>query len=131
MVALVAIQQLPDQHREILVRAIHNVLSSPIAEITYGEIIDGLPLGETATDAYNRSLCPCHPLMQERVELSPGVIEKAQKLHSEFQPALLTADPNVSSQSWAFGLPEHHPDVSRSSMHIRRPHPALERFTRD
>lgn len=69
-------------HRDILLGAIANVLSSPIAKQTYAQIVDGLPLANVASDLYTGSLCYQHPLLDEHRELCPGVAEEAQELCS-------------------------------------------------
>ncbi|TAQ89229.1 hypothetical protein B7494_g2432 [Chlorociboria aeruginascens] len=53
-------------HRDILNRAIRNVLSTDISEITLAQIVDGLPLSEK-----HKQLCP-------------GVLEKMCQLYSDF-----------------------------------------------
>jgi hypothetical protein len=68
-----SIASLQDRHRDILTRLIANVLSSPIAEVTYGQVIDGLPLSSVARDTHHGATCPGHPLLDEHFELSPAV----------------------------------------------------------
>ena len=71
-----------------MIRAIANVLSTPIAKETYAQIVDGLPLSHVV---WGFSGCPCtdHPLLNEHIELCPGVAEEAQKLCSEFDATTL------------------------------------------
>jgi hypothetical protein len=52
-----------------LIRAIVNVLSSPIAEQTLGQIVDGIPLSDVAFDVCGSYVCLLHPLLQEHREL--------------------------------------------------------------
>lgn len=66
------------RHREILIRAIANVLESPIAQQTLAQIIDGLPLSDTAFDSTNGCLWIGHPLVENHKELCPGVIEETR-----------------------------------------------------
>ncbi|KPM43020.1 hypothetical protein AK830_g3543 [Neonectria ditissima] len=87
-----SIQNLQIKHREIFTRAVSNVLSSPIAEVTFAQIVDGLPLSDVALDTYAGTVCPGHPLLDERVELSPGVLEKARQLRSTFDATTLRFD---------------------------------------
>jgi hypothetical protein len=56
-----------------LIRAIVNVLSSPIAEQTLGQIVDGIPLSDVAFDVCGSYVCLLHPLLQEHREL--GVLD--------------------------------------------------------
>ncbi|KAJ4300573.1 Phosphate metabolism transcription protein [Collariella sp. IMI 366227] len=41
-----------EDHRQLLVRAITRILHIELAEMTYAQIIDGLPIGDVAWDAY-------------------------------------------------------------------------------
>jgi hypothetical protein len=76
------IEALKAPHREILIRAVANVLSSPIAKQTYAQIVDGLPSSDIAMDHYLRPFCSQHPLLEEHKEPCPGVPEEAEKLCS-------------------------------------------------
>lgn len=93
--AKTSIGSLENRHREILIRAIANVLSSPIAEETLGQIVDGLPLSRVAFDVYNSCVCILHPLLQEHQELCPGVLEEARSLCSNFDMSTLQMDSQV------------------------------------
>jgi hypothetical protein len=92
-----SIESLQDRHREIVTGAIANVLSSPIAEITYAQIVDGFPRSDVALDAYNGSICPGHPLPKKHTELCPGVLERAQELRDSFDVSILRIDSGVSA----------------------------------
>ena len=91
------IASLQGQHRQILRHAIANVLSSEVAKITYGQIIDGLPLSDVALDSYGDIACPGHPLLDEHLELSPEVLDKARQLYAIFDPDVLEVDSRVSN----------------------------------
>ncbi|KAH9991313.1 hypothetical protein F4779DRAFT_249005 [Xylariaceae sp. FL0662B] len=73
-------------HRNILDRAIRNVLSTDISEITLAQIVDGLPLSEIERDTYTGHgyLTADHPLHQKHKQLCPGVLEKTRQLYSDF-----------------------------------------------
>ena len=77
-------------------RAVSNVLSSPIAEVTYAQIIDGLPLSDAALDTYEGTVCPGHPLLAERIELSAGALERTRELRSTLDATILKFDLEVS-----------------------------------
>jgi hypothetical protein len=83
-------QQLPistitaRRHRELLIRAVANVISSPIAKQTYAQIVDGLPLSEVADDGFDGRSCIDHPLYAEHTQFCPGVVEEAETLCSRF-----------------------------------------------
>ncbi|KAL2140524.1 hypothetical protein VTI28DRAFT_3728 [Corynascus sepedonium] len=83
------IEKLRTPHREILTRAIANVVASPIARQTFAQIVDGLPLSDVACDSFSGCLCSFHPLLNEHKELCPGVAEEAQKLCSSFDTSTL------------------------------------------
>lgn len=74
---------LDEHHDEILRRAVQNVLSTDVAELVYGQILDGLPLA----DVYNGVI----PWMKDHsvntlphTELCPGSLEKAREFRKEF-----------------------------------------------
>ena len=82
-------ETLPIETREILIRAVANVLSSPIAKQTYAQIVDGLPSSDIALNHYLAPFCYQHPLLDEHKELCPGVPEEAQKLCSSLDASTL------------------------------------------
>ncbi|KAI1498342.1 hypothetical protein F5X99DRAFT_431797 [Biscogniauxia marginata] len=65
-------------HRDILNRAIRNVLSTDISEITLAQIVDGLPLSEVERDTYTGYgyLSGDHPLSQKHKQLCPGLLHE-------------------------------------------------------
>ncbi|KAF4467096.1 hypothetical protein FALBO_6032 [Fusarium albosuccineum] len=89
-------QGIETKNCDVFRRAVSNVLSSPIAEITYAQTIDGLPLSDVTLDTHDATPCPGHPLLDERIELSPGVLEKARQLYSSFDATVLKFDSGVS-----------------------------------
>lgn len=92
------IQTLKTPHREILIRATANVLSSPIAKQTYAQIVDGLPLSDVALDAFGGSNCSRHPLLYEHKQLCPRVAEEAEQLCSGFDVGTLLMPSKVRNQ---------------------------------
>jgi hypothetical protein len=84
-----SIATLGDGHRDAFIRALTNVLSSQIAEITYGQIVDGLPLSSVARDVYSENLCSGHPLLDEHKELCPGVLNHLRRLGDGFDAGTL------------------------------------------
>lgn len=90
-----SIESLQAPHREIFSRAVSNILSSQIAEDTYAQIIDGLPLSHVVLDVSESNACPGHPLIEEHKELCAGVLDKAKELHSTFDMGLLEIDSRV------------------------------------
>ncbi|KAK4131103.1 hypothetical protein BT67DRAFT_445079 [Trichocladium antarcticum] len=72
------------RHRELLIRAVANVTSSPVAKQTYAQIVDGLPLSKVADDGFDGCSCPGHPLDPDHTQLCPGVAEETEALCSRF-----------------------------------------------
>jgi hypothetical protein len=87
--------ELESTHSEIFRRAISNILSCPIAETTYAQILDGLPTSDVALDVYDSNVCPGHPLLDEHKELCPGVLERARELRASFDSDLVQIDSRV------------------------------------
>ena len=52
------IDTLDEPHRDAVESAISKILSTEIAETTYAQIVDGLPLPEVLKDVYGDLICP-------------------------------------------------------------------------
>lgn len=89
------IASLHGRHHDILKRAIVNVLSTPAARLTYGQIVDGLPVSSVASDSYRGITCPGHPLLEKHLELSTEVLQMVDQLYSTFDPDDITMDSAV------------------------------------
>ena len=85
---------LEPEHHHILVRAIKNVLSTELAELTMAELVDGLPLASTGWAAAGHRLCRDHPL-NEHETLCDGVIDRIRALRDAFDPRILQLDSSV------------------------------------
>ncbi len=83
------------EHRRLLVGAIANILSTDLAEMTYAQIVDGLPTGDVAYEA-RVALYGFHPIDHAHNELCPGMLEKAREFRDAFQPEILAFDSQVS-----------------------------------
>ena len=83
------------EHRRLLVGAIARILSTKLAEITYAQILDGLPTGDVA---YEARIEPygAHPIDHAHNELCPGMLDKARGFRDAFQPEILAFDSQVS-----------------------------------
>ncbi|OAA68022.1 hypothetical protein SPI_00217 [Niveomyces insectorum RCEF 264] len=80
---LLPIARLHGNHRDILLNALSNVLDSPAARTTYGQILDGVPLSDEVGDVYEGEVvCPGHPLLDEHLELSADVLAKLDELRA-------------------------------------------------
>lgn len=100
-----SIDGLQDQHRRVFTHAVTNVLSSPIAEVTFAQIIDGLPLPDVALDTYHSNLCPRHPLHKAHTKLCPGVLQRAQQLPTTFDASALQVDAEVGDPFYPHQVP--------------------------
>ena len=98
-----SIADLDGEHHQLLVRAITRILSTELAEVTYAQIIDGLPTGDVAYEA----IVPPrdgHPIDQGHNQLCPGMLDKAREFRDGFQPEILTFDSQVSFKSRTEGI---------------------------
>ncbi|CAM1507741.1 Fc.00g045890.m01.CDS01 [Cosmosporella sp. VM-42] len=83
---------LDEEHHTLADTAISNILSTDIAEITYAQIVDGLPLVSVLEDAYGDAiLANDHPIRKHKA-LCPGVLEKTKAFRAEFDPDSLRFD---------------------------------------
>lgn len=84
-----------ERHRQILDRAIRNVLSTELAQFTYAQIIDGLPIADVAWDRRLPGIMGEH-IIDGHETLCPGALEKAREYYKEWDPSSLKFDPEVS-----------------------------------
>ncbi|RGP78981.1 hypothetical protein FLONG3_2887 [Fusarium longipes] len=85
---------LDEDHRQILDRAIRNILSTEVAELTYAQILDGLPTEDSLWDGFD--FVEDHPVQTiEHDEICPGFLEKARELRGQFQFDRLHLEPKV------------------------------------
>lgn len=83
-------------HHDVLIRAISNVLSTKIAEETFAQIIDGLPLASVVQDTSDGGLTDDHPIHDAHKELCPGVLEKTREFRRDVDLSLIKLDSTVS-----------------------------------
>ncbi|KAK3339790.1 hypothetical protein B0T25DRAFT_626566 [Lasiosphaeria hispida] len=86
--ARIPIDKLNAAHRDVLIRAINNVLATENAIFTYAQIIDGLPVADVAWDRRNLGLWGDHPL-EGHEELCAGAFDKAREVCPQWDPAML------------------------------------------
>lgn len=97
--ASVTVSALDVEHREVLSRAIRNVLETDLATETYAQIIDGLPLMHAAQETQSTHwMMRDHPIYQH-ISLCPGVAEATEKFKSDFDVNTLRFNPRVSFTS--------------------------------
>ncbi|KAK3290881.1 uncharacterized protein B0H64DRAFT_49151 [Chaetomium fimeti] len=92
------VEVLDVDHYHPLVRAIRNVLSTPLAEVTYAQLIDGLPIVDTVWDMRGSLLLRGHPLI-DHDRLCEGALERALRSRDTFDPAILRFD-SIVMQSY-------------------------------
>ena len=92
--ARIPIDKLDAAHRDVLIRAINNVLATELAIFTYAQIIDGLPIADVAWDRRSPGLWGDHPL-DGYEELCPGALDKAREVCPQWDPAMLAFNPKV------------------------------------
>ncbi|KAK3377450.1 hypothetical protein B0H63DRAFT_218904 [Podospora didyma] len=84
------IDTLDADHRDPILQAISNILSTEIAEVTYAQVVDGLPLASAVNDAYYLTEND-HPVLGHK-ELCPGVLEQTRSFRAAFNPTALLFD---------------------------------------
>ncbi|KAK4147300.1 uncharacterized protein C8A04DRAFT_34037 [Dichotomopilus funicola] len=81
----VSLAELAGEHRRLLVRALGRILSTEIAEVTYAQIVDGLPIANVIWDS---RVPPYggHPILNDGVheDICPGILEKTRELRDSF-----------------------------------------------
>lgn len=82
---------LGNEHRNMLERAVRNVLSTEVAELVYAQILDGLPTEKSLRDGsdYVKDH-PVHSL--HHTEICPGYIDKAREFMNQFDLSQLQVD---------------------------------------
>ncbi|KAK4244759.1 hypothetical protein C7999DRAFT_17031 [Corynascus novoguineensis] len=93
----VAIEMLDPEHCKILTHALQNVLSIGLAEITYAQLIDGLPTIDTVWEMRGIWAPQGHPLLNHK-KLCKDALERARKFRDEFDPAVLRFDSLVRTE---------------------------------
>lgn len=86
---------LDDRHQAVFQRAMTNVLATDLAELTFAQLVDGLPLWEVAIDMSRHSHTDEEPVCNH-TELCPGAMEKARALRQTFNPLIMEIRSDVS-----------------------------------
>nr|RBR00408.1 hypothetical protein FVER53263_10186 [Fusarium verticillioides] len=82
----VGLDRLEEYHYDSLSLALHNVLNTDIALMTYAQIIDGLPTADVVWDRYSATYEPSHPIINHKT-LCEGALEKAKGFRAQFSMA--------------------------------------------
>lgn len=94
-----SIKILDEPHRDAVASAISRVLSAEIAETTYAQIVDGLPLLEVLKDVYGDLTCPDHPIHQH-TQLKDSTLDIVRQFRDDLDPNILQFDVPVSYQGF-------------------------------
>ncbi|ROW05789.1 hypothetical protein VMCG_05227 [Cytospora schulzeri] len=87
------VDNLEQKHRDVFTRALSHILSTPTAELTYAQIIDGAPLGPVVENSDAGALFPQnHPVLDQHLELCPGVLDTTRHSCSTFDLKVLKFD---------------------------------------
>lgn len=76
-------QALDDAHQRALERAVMKIISAPIAEETFAQIVDGLPLRNVALETQNHRVLRGDPI-EKHPEMCPGALEKWREFRTRF-----------------------------------------------
>lgn len=91
--AKISLEYLDAEHLQPFRQALSNTLSTPVAESTYAQIIDGMPLSDVYED--NHWYLKDFPVEIHNV-LCPGSFQKAISFRSNFDFTLLQFEAKVS-----------------------------------
>lgn len=103
-----SLTSLDAEHQASFKHAMANLLSTPIAEFTYAQIVDGMPISNIYKEDHR--FCEGFPVLDHK-DLCPGTMDKTRAFRSqfdidsvEFEPKLLQAYQNTSPGSIAYKL---------------------------
>jgi hypothetical protein len=82
-------------HQNAFATAMSNLLSTEIAEQTFAQIIDGLPLKHVAFNFRTHEYTRRDPVFTHE-ELCPGVLEKTRMFRDSFNPRAMELRTDVS-----------------------------------
>ncbi|KAF5537314.1 hypothetical protein FMEXI_10004 [Fusarium mexicanum] len=86
------IHTLDHTHQDTVTSAFARILDTDIAEVTYAQIIDGLPLGEVGFESRGGIPHQDHPINHCHDELCAGILDKAREFRRRFDPLVLEFD---------------------------------------
>lgn len=87
-----SVADLDGEHLASLKQAMANILSTPLAEFAYAQIVDGMPTRDTYIA--NHYFHEGFPALNHQ-ELCPGTMEKARAFCSQFNVLSLNFKPKV------------------------------------
>lgn len=89
------IDDLSQQYRDVFSRALFNVLSTPAAENTFAQILDGAPLSQNVENVPGWIYPLDHPIRTQHPQLCPGVLERARDSRSTLDLTVLRFESRV------------------------------------
>lgn len=89
------VDDLGQQYRDVFTRALFNVLSTPAAETTFAQILDGAPLSQSVQDVPGWVYPLDHPVRTQHLELCPEVLDRTRHSRSTFDLRELKFDSRV------------------------------------
>ena len=92
-----AVSSLRSDHLGAFIRALSNMISTELAEVTLAQIVDGLPVPSSSRDLVESGIHDSHPVYTERTKLCPGVSAKTQEILKCLDPASLQLESAVMS----------------------------------
>lgn len=98
------VDDLSQQHRDIFTRALFNVLSTPAAETTFAQIIDGAPLSQIVLDIGDRVYPSIHPIRDQHLKLCSGVLDQVRQSRNSFDPNDLKFNAQVSKWKYYYAV---------------------------
>jgi hypothetical protein len=88
---------LDPEHAESFKQALDRLLSTDVAEVTYSEIVDGLPTIDSFFDFHFEPEHEGHPVLAlDHASLCPGVVERTREFREQFDALQLTLPSAVS-----------------------------------
>jgi len=87
---------LDEPHLRVFSQALSNILNTEIAETTFAQIVDGLPLADVAFSIRGRRDTKYDPVFKH-TQLCPGAVERARAFREEFDPARLAVEEEVGN----------------------------------
>lgn len=99
-------QALDKDHLAAYLRAVTNVLSTELAESTFAQLVDGLPLWDVVYALDHYGLEENEPVYKHRT-LCPGVLEKTRAFREAFDPARLEIRADVNTRQTYHHLFRH------------------------
>ncbi|KAF5581999.1 hypothetical protein FPCIR_9857 [Fusarium pseudocircinatum] len=87
---------LGNEHRNMLERAVRNVLRTEVAELVYAQILDGLPTEKSLRDSSD--FVKDHPVHSlHHADICPGYVDKAREFRNQFDLSQLPLEKTIQA----------------------------------